>query len=246
MSHKLSSISTLAPKNFVKEDTKAKTQYFAQEIAERQKILYAQAKYSILIILQGIDASGKDGLVASVFSGLNPLGCDVSAFKAPTEDEKKHDFLWRIHAKTPARGMIHIFNRSHYEDLLVPVVNKWIDKDTIENRITDINNFEKMLENNGTIILKFYLHISRSEQRQRLMERETNPKKFWKHNDGDWDTRKKWKGYMSAYETIFKKCAAPKWTIVPADQNWYKEYIVAKHVLEAIDNLKLEYPKLMK
>jgi PPK2 family polyphosphate:nucleotide phosphotransferase len=243
MSHKLSSISTRAPKSLVKDDIKAKTQVLVQKIAEHQKILYAQSKYSMLIILQGIDASGKDGLIANVFSGLNPLGIDVAAFKAPTEDERKHDFLWRIHQQTPARGMIHIFNRSHYEDILVPVVHQQIDKNTLHQRVRDINNFESMLENNGTVILKFYLHISREEQKERLLERQTNPKKFWKHNDGDWETRKKWKDYMDTYEYIFEKCNKPEWQVVPADQNWFKEYTVASKVCAAIEKLKLEYPK---
>ncbi len=237
------STSTHAPKNFVKENTKAKTIVFRKKIAEYQKVFYAEGKYSILIILQGLDASGKDGLVANVFSGLNPFGCNVSAFKAPTSEESSHDFLWRIHKEAPAKGMIHIFNRSHYEDLLVPVVNKLIDKNQIEQRIDDINNFERMLENNGTIILKFYLHISSEEQHERLLERQTNPKKFWKHDDQDWNTRSKWASYMKTYEDIFQHCNNPKWHIVPADQNWYKEYLVAKKVCETLENLKLEYPK---
>lgn len=246
MSHKLNTISPLAPKHLDKEKTKAKTHDMVQKIAAHQKILFAQAKYSLLIILQGIDAAGKDGLIADVFTGLNPLGCNVKAFKTPTPEELSHDFLWRVHSQTPAKGMIHIFNRSHYEDILVPVVNGEVDHTMVKKRIRDINNFESLLEDNGTVVLKFYLHISREEQRQRLLERQTNPKKYWKHNDGDWETRKKWKCYMEAYETIFRECNQPKWTIVPADQNWYKEYIVAKKVLDALDNLKLEYPKLMK
>jgi PPK2 family polyphosphate:nucleotide phosphotransferase len=242
----LSSTSTHAPKSFSKEKFKEKTLHYRKKIAEYQKVFYAEQKYSLLIILQGLDASGKDGLIANVFSGLNPFGCNVAAFKAPTTTELAHDFLWRIHQNTPAKGMIHIFNRSHYEDLLVPVVNKQIDKKTIEHRVRDINNFEKMLEDNGTIILKFYLHISREEQKQRLEERQTNPKKFWKHNDLDWSTREKWDKYQNAYEDIFKDCNNPKWEIVPADQNWYKEYLVSKKVCETMESLKLEYPKLKK
>jgi len=205
MSHKLSSISTLAPKHLDKEKTKAKTQAMVQKIADHQKVLYAQAKYSILIVLQGIDASGKDGLIADVFTGLNPLGCNVKAFKAPTPEERAHDFLWRIHMQTPERGMIHIFNRSHYEDILVPVVHKEIGNETTKKRIQDINNFESLLQDNGTVILKFYLHISREEQRKRLMERQTNPKKFWKHNDGDWETRKKWKSSVPSLRSSIRQ-----------------------------------------
>ncbi|MCX6313069.1 MAG: polyphosphate kinase [Bacteroidetes bacterium] len=242
----LKAISTRAPKNLAKEKIKAKTIVYRAKIAEFQKVFYAEQKYSLLIILQGIDASGKDGLVANVFSGLNPFGCNVAAFKSPTPEEAAHDFLWRIHNKTPGNGMIHIFNRSHYEDLLVPVVNKLMNKDQIDRRIHNINNFERLLEDNGTIILKFYLHISRAEQEQRLLERQTNPKKFWKHDDHDWSTREKWDAYMNAYETIFHNCNKPEWEIVPADQNWYKEYLVSKKVCETLEKLKLEYPKVEK
>jgi PPK2 family polyphosphate:nucleotide phosphotransferase len=239
---KFLSTSTRAPKSANKEKTKVKTELLRKEIAELQKILYAQGKHSLLIILQGIDASGKDGLIANVFSGLNPLGCAVFAYKAPTKDEAAHDFLWRIHKNTPPRGMIHIFNRSHYEDLLVPVVNNQLDKEQVRNRIIDINNFESMLKNNNTHVIKFYLHISKEEQKERLMERKTNPKKFWKHNDGDWATSEKWDSYMQAYDEIFKHCDDPKWNIIPADQNWHKEHLVAKKVFETLCELKLAYP----
>lgn len=238
------SISTRAPKSFNKEKTKAKTEVLRKEIEELQKVLYAQGKHSLLIVLQGIDASGKDGLIANVFSGLNPLGCAVFAYKAPTKEELAHDFLWRIHKNTPPLGMIHIFNRSHYEDLLVPVVEGKLDEIEIKKRISDINNFELMLKNNHTHVLKFYLHISPEEQKERLEERKTNPKKFWKHNDGDWATSRKWKKYMEAYLRIFKYCDYPKWNIIPADQNWYKEYLVAKKVLEAMRELRLAYPSM--
>ena len=233
------SISTRAPKDFEKEKIKAKTDFLKKEIEALQKILYAQAKHSLLIILQGIDAAGKDGLIASVFSG-----CNVYAFKAPTAEELAHDFLWRIHKNTPPKGMIHIFNRSHYEDLLVPVVNKMIDDKQVKSRMADINNFEQLLQNNNTHVLKFYLHISKSEQKERLIERKTNPKKFWKHNDEDWDTNHKFGDFMNAYRNIFKNCNNPEWHIIPADQNWYKEYLVAKKVLNTLQRLKLEYPKL--
>ena len=240
------SISTRAPKGFDKDKFKVKTDFLKKEIEDLQKILYAQAKHSLLLILQGIDASGKDGLIANVFSGLNPLGCNVYAFKAPTADELAHDFLWRVHKNTPPKGMIHIFNRSHYEDLLVPVVNKMIDSKQIKTRIADINNFEQLLYNNNTHVLKFYLHISKDEQKDRLNERKTNPKKYWKHNDEDWETNDKWGAFMNAYRTIFKHCNNPEWNIIPADQNWYKEYLVAKKVLNTLQRLKLEYPKLEK
>jgi len=236
------SVSTRAPESFDKDKTKTKILLLKDEISELQKVLYAESKHSLLLILQGIDASGKDGLIANVFSGLNPLGCSVSAFKVPTLEEDAHDFLWRIHKNTPAKGMIGIFNRSHYESLLVPVVEGEIDQKEINSRIKDINNFEDLLKNNNTIVLKFYLHISKKEQEERLMERQTNPKKFWKHNDSDWSVSHKWDRYMAAYENIFKNCNSPEWHVIPSDQNWYKEYLVAEKVLETLKSLNLKYP----
>jgi PPK2 family polyphosphate:nucleotide phosphotransferase len=240
----LSEISTRAPKSLNKEETKIKTEELLDRIAERQKILFAQRKYSLLIILQGLDASGKDGVIGHVFKGLNPLGVRVKAFRPPSEEEADHDFLWRVHQHAPAKGMISIFNRSHYEDVLVPRINDALDDETLHTRFKDINNFEQLLQNNGTTVLKFYLHVSREEQLERLNERKTNPEKFWKHNDGDWEARRKWKKFNTAYEDIFQKCRKPGWVIVPADQNWYKEYIVSKHVLEALEEMDLVYPPM--
>ncbi|MDB5272175.1 MAG: polyphosphate kinase [Chitinophagaceae bacterium] len=245
--NKLASISTRAPQKLSKDIVKKDTIKLQEEINRLQKILYAQKKYSLLIILQGLDASGKDGLVSNVFAGLNPLGIDVAAFKAPSEEEKGHDFLWRIHSHVPSKGNIQIFNRSHYEDVLVPRVEKWIDIAQVKKRYTFINQFESLLmDENNTVILKFYLHISKEEQLDRLNERKINPEKFWKHNDGDEKTREKWDDYIKAYEGIFTNCNNIPWTIVPSDQNWYKEYIVSKTILTALRKLDLRYPKLGK
>lgn len=243
---KLERIGTRAPEQLDKERVKARTALLRARIADYQKVLYAEGQRSVLIILQGIDASGKDGLIAGVFSGLNPLGVNVTAFKAPAGQELQHDFLWRIHAECPAKGMIQIFNRSHYEDILVPVVSKQLSEKQLQQRIEDINTFERMLERNGTTILKFYLHISREEQLERLRERKKNPAKFWKHNDDDWKQRRKWEEYMRTYEMIFRKCNDPQWNIIPADQNWYKEYLVAMVVYKKLRRLKLRYPELNK
>ena len=240
---KLNKTSTLSPKNFEKETTRKETQILSARIHELQKVLYAQNTKSLLVILQGLDASGKDGLVSRVFSGINPLGCDVKAFKKPSKEELSHDFLWRIHRDTPANGMINIFNRSHYEDVLVPRVENWINLNETKKRFTHINNFEDLLQDSGTTILKFYLHISPAEQKKRLEERLSNPEKFWKHNDEDWTTSTKWDQYMEAYEDIFKHCNSIPWTIVPSDQNWYKEFIVAKKIKETLENMNLQYPK---
>ncbi len=240
----ITKISTRAPKNFDKEKIKAETDLLVQKIGDLQKVFYASSQKGLLVILQGLDASGKDGLVSKVFKGVNPLGCTVHAFKGPTEEELKRDFLWRVHQAIPAKGMIQIFNRSHYEDVLITRVEKWVDDKTAKKRFEHINNFEQLLTDNGTIILKFYLHISREEQVERLTERKTNPEKFWKHNDDDWKTNQKWNSYMNAYNDVFKNCNDPEWTIVPADQNWFKEYIVAKKIYETLQKLKLKYPKM--
>jgi PPK2 family polyphosphate:nucleotide phosphotransferase len=240
----LSKISTRAPKSFDKEKTKLQTTILVDEISELQNILYAQGKYKVLIILQGMDASGKDGAIKAVFKGINPLGCSVKAFKAPNTEEQGYDFLWRIHKNVPEKGMIKIFNRSQYEDILVPTVHKLLPAEIIEKRYKHINQFEEFLVDNDTIILKYYLHISKEEQTQRLQERLTDYKKFWKHNDQDEKEAKLWNNYMKVYERIFKDCnkAAP-WQIIPADQNWYKEFLIAKSIVESLKGLKLSYNK---
>ena len=239
---KLSKTSTTAPKSFDKEKTKAETLKLVEEISSLQKVLYAQGKYKVLIILQGMDASGKDGTVSTVFKGINPLGCKVQAFKAPTSEELAHDFLWRIHPHVPGKGWIQIFNRSHYEDILVPTVNKLFPKEEIKKRYTHINNFEKLLIDHNTLILKFFLHISKEEQAVRLEERKTNPKKFWKHNDQDSTVAKSWDKYMEVYEQIFNECdKACEWHVIPADQNWYRDHLVAKTIVKALKKLDLKY-----
>jgi PPK2 family polyphosphate:nucleotide phosphotransferase len=243
MAFHLDKISTRAPKELDKEKIKGKTDAILEKIAVLQKILYAQKKFSLLIILQGLDAAGKDGLIGKVFKGLNPLGVNVHGFRKPTEEEAAHDFLWRVHARTPAKGMIGIFNRSHYEEVLVPRVEGQIDAKEVKRRMQDINNFEKLIQHNGTQVLKFYLHISRDEQLERLKERKNNPEKFWKHNDEDWRTRRRWDKYMEGYEELMVCCNQPDWIIVPSDQNWYKEYIVSSEVLRVLKKLPLEYPK---
>lgn len=234
--------STRAPGSIDKQKTKERLLAIKKDIAHFQKILYAEGERSLLIVLQGVDASGKDGLINDVFSGLNPFGVNVAAFKAPSTEERSHDFLWRIHQECPAKGMIQIFNRSHYEDILVPSVNKLLDEKVIRRRMADINRFESMLSNEGTTILKFYLHVSRKEQAIRLRERQTNPEKFWKHNDDDWKARRKWDAYMETYEMIFKHCNEVPWEIIPSDQNWYKEYLVALKVRDTLKKMKLQFP----
>lgn len=242
---KLSEISTLPPKKVEKERIKEETSIILQELDELQNLLYAQQQYSVLIVLQGMDASGKDGLIRNVMSSLNPQGVDIQSFKAPTAQELGHDFLWRIHQHAPPKGYIQVFNRSHYEDVLVQRVHKWVDEKTIYKRMEAINVFEQLLaEHNNTQILKFYLHISPEEQQQRLKERTTNPRKMWKYNKNDEVEAKLWKKYMEAYDDVFKHCSDIPWTIVPADHNWYKEYLVARMLRDTLRGLKMKYPKL--
>lgn len=243
----LSNIPTVPDERVNKDECKMEMKALHKELLELQKVLYAQGKYSVLVIFQGLDASGKDGAVNEVFSGINPLGCSVKAFKAPSKEELSYDFLWRVHKYVPAKGMIQVFNRSHYEDVLVPKVEEWVNNDVIQNRYFHINNFEKLLQDHDTLVLKFYLHISREEQKQRLQERLTDPKKFWKHNDNDSATSEKWDKYMEAYNLIFSKCnAVAPWHIIPSDVNWYKEYLIAKELVEELKKLDLKYPTFNK
>jgi len=225
---KLNSISTKAPKKFDKEQTKSKTGAILTELDELQNLLYAESKHAILVIIQGMDASGKDGVVRNVFGNLNPQGVTVQSFKVPTPLELSHDFLWRIHRHAPPKGMIQLFNRSHYEDILVTRVHKIIDDATVQKRMKAINDFEDLLtRHNNTHILKFYLHVSKEEQQQRLEERLSDKTKQWKYNEKDFEEAKFWNDYMKVYEDCFKDCNTIPWTIVPADQNWYKESLLS-------------------
>lgn len=244
---KLTEISTRAPKDLEKETIKKKTAAIKNELDELQYLMYAENKHSLLVILQGLDGSGKDGLIRNVFGGLNPQGVSVKSFKVPTEEELSHDFLWRVHEHTPEKGRIMIFNRSHYEDILVTRVNKIIDDKTARKRMRAINDFEELLTvNNSTQILKFYLHISQKEQQERLTERMHNPSKMWKYNEKDHEEAKKWNNYVQVYEECFEKCSVVPWTIVPADQNWYKEFVVASVLHGLLKSLDMHYPRLKK
>jgi PPK2 family polyphosphate:nucleotide phosphotransferase len=244
---KLKDISTRAPKEWDKEETKTKTAGIMEKLNELQNLLYAELKHSVLVVLQGMDASGKDGVIRKVFGALNPQGVRVQSFKAPTELELSHDFLWRIHSVVPPKGTIQIFNRSHYEDVLITRVHKWIDDKMAKKRMKAINDFEQLLqEHNSTTILKFYLHISPEEQEERLKERVHNPSKQWKYNEKDFEEAKLWDDYQAAYEDCFEHCNDVPWTIVPADQNWYKEYIIAQTLEKALEKLNMQYPGLKK
>lgn len=243
----LNNIDTRAPKKFVKEETQAATEKLLIEIDELQNLMYAENKHSILLILQGMDASGKDGLVRDVFSHVNPNGVVVHSFKVPTEEEMSHDFIWRLHDKVPPKRMIYIFNRSHYEDILVTRVHGWCDDDLAKKRMKAINDFEELLEvHNNTTILKCYLHISREEQLERLQERMSIPSKMWKYNANDIVESGHWEKYMQYYEEAFENCNEVPWHIIPSDQNWYKEYLVAKLLYETMKGFEMKFPGLKK
>ena len=243
----LSTISTRAPKDLDKSEIKEKTEKILAELDELQNLLYAEGKHSVLVVIQGMDGSGKDGVIRNVLGNMNPQGVTVKSYKAPTADELSHDFLWRIHQHAPAKGMIQVFNRSHYEDILVTRVHKWCDDETARKRMAAINDFEKLLqEHNNTHILKFYLHVSPEEQHERLSERMKDPAKMWKYNEKDFEEAKLWDVYMEMYEDCFANCNNPEWTIVPADQNWYKEYIIATALCDLLKGLDMQFPGMKK
>jgi len=240
----LADIDTIPPEDLGKQKTKEKSDELRDELSDLQQRLYAQSRYAVLVVIQGMDASGKDGAVKNVFSGINPAGCNVTSFKAPTEEETKHDFLWRIHRACPPKGMIHIFNRSHYEDILVPSVHKTVDEGIISKRYDMINDFEKLLTNSDTILLKFYLHVSEKEQLERINERQKDPFKKWKYQEGDITEVRHRKEYMKVYEQIFDTCSnAAPWHIVPSDKNWYKEYCILNTIVSTLHQYDIHYPE---
>jgi PPK2 family polyphosphate:nucleotide phosphotransferase len=209
---------------------------------ELQHFLYAENRRSLLICLQGLDASGKDGTVSHVFRGMDPQGVSVAAFKAPTGEELAHDFLWRIHARVPARGRVGIFNRSHYEDVLVVRVHKLVPKDVWSARYDRINEFEKNLADAGTTILKIYLHISEDEQLRRFEKRLDDPLRQWKISESDYEERKLWPAYIEAFEDVFHKTSTPHapWYIIPANHKWFRDHAVASIVVEKMESFGLK------
>lgn len=244
---KLSAIDTKAPKKLNKEQTKLATTKLLIQLAELQNLLYASNSHSILLVIQGMDASGKDGLIKDVLGSLNPQGVSITSYKAPTTEELSHDFLWRIHRDAPAKGMIKVYNRSHYEDVLVTRVHGWCNDALATKRITAINHYESLLtQHANTTIIKLYLHISQSEQHKRLTERMQDPAKMWKYNANDWEESKLWPTYMKMYEAAITQTNAVPWHIIPADQNWYKEHLVTQLLVKAIISLNLKYPGLKK
>ncbi|MFT4758731.1 MAG: PPK2 family polyphosphate:nucleotide phosphotransferase [Paraglaciecola sp.] len=239
---KLNKISTKPPKNADKKALKEATKSYAKRLGELQAVLRAEGKHSVLVIFQGMDASGKDGAVKNVFKYCLHDGVSVHSFKKPTNEEFAHDFIWRVHKQCPAKGQVQIFNRSHYEDILVQRVHGWIPESRVEKRMAAINAFEDLLQfDNNTVVLKFFLHLSKDQQKLELEERLHEPDKFWKHNDGDWEERKYWDKYQQCYEYVLNESAIP-WTIVPVDDRWYRDYVVSKAIVEALEELDMEYP----
>ena len=228
-------------------DKAATVAIFAQlnaRLVELQELLYAEHKHKVLVVLQAMDTGGKDGVIRKVFSGVNPLGIHVASFKAPTVAELDHDYLWRVHQCVPGKGEMVVFNRSHYEDVLITRVEGWIDDRTAKARFRQINDFETMLVEEGTIILKFFLHISRDEQKQRLQERLDDPAKKWKFNPGDLVARGKWDDYQRVYEDAINATSSQHapWYIVPADRNWVRDLYVCSVLVEVLSKLKMQYP----
>lgn len=232
-------------KEWDREKTEEKTEKILQKIGMLQNKMYAQNKFSLLLVLQGMDASGKDGVTKGLLKYCNPLGIKIHSFKKPSEDEYAHDFLWRVHQEVPRKGDMQIFIRSHYEDILVPSVEKFIPAEVIEKRYKVINDFEKLLENNDTVILKFFMNVSKETQKERLMERVELKEKHWKHKDGDWVTREKFDEYLAVYEKILNTCDTIPWHLVPCDKNWQKLYYIADVVLKTLEGLDLKWPELV-
>jgi len=227
-----------------KEDAKSELIKINEEVEKLQELLFAEKKHKLLIVLQAMDTGGKDGVIRSVFEGVNPSGVRVASFKVPTQIELEHDYLWRIHQQTPAKGEIVIFNRSHYEDVLVVRVHNLVEKEIWSARYDQINAFEKILFEEGTTIIKFFLHISKDEQKERLQERIDIPEKRWKFSSGDLKERTLWDDYQKAYEDVLQKTStnyAP-WYLIPSDRNWYRDYLIGTILLEKLKSLKMKYP----
>jgi len=239
---RLSKISTLPPDNLEKEKAVAETKNMVKQIGELQHVLYAEKKQALLVVLQGMDGSGKDGAVNNVFATCSPSGVRVSTFKKPTDEEFAHDFLWRVHKVTPQKGMIQIFVRSHYEDVLIQRVHGWISEERALKRIAAINAFEELLEfDNNTKVVKFFLYLSREQQKLELQERIDDPKKRWKHNPADWKEAELWDKYMDCYEDAINRSSIP-WHIAPVDRRWYRDYAIAGAVSKTLARMNPKLP----
>ena len=216
-----------------------------QRLDELQYLLYAENRHALLVVLQGMDAAGKDGTIRHVMTGLNPQGCRVESFKEPSAEEADHDFLWRIHRAVPAKGNIAIFNRSHYEDVLVVRVHQLVPKQVWAARYDQINEFERFLAENGIVVVKFFLHISKGEQKRRFQERLETPEKHWKISPADFAERRHWGAYISAYEAALSRCNTPAgpWYVIPSDKKWFRNLAVSQILVETLAELDMKFPK---
>jgi len=230
-------------KGLKKTEGEAQLQVLGAELIELEELMYAACRHSLLIVLQGMDTSGKDGAIRSLLGHLNAQATSVASFKVPTPKELAHDFLWRVHLEAPAKGGATIFNRSHYEDVVVVRVHNYVPEDVWKGRYKRINDFEQLLADSNTVVLKFFLHISKEEQKERLLEREQDSTKAWKLNVGDWKERDLWDAYMEAYEDAIRRCSAPHapWFIVPANRKWFRNLAIAERVVEALRPLKKDW-----
>jgi PPK2 family polyphosphate:nucleotide phosphotransferase len=228
-----------------KDEGEAALAEMNRRLESLQELLWAEHKHKLLIVLQAMDTGGKDSTIRHVFEGVNPQGVDVHSFGVPTEEELAHDYLWRVHRYTPGNGEIAIFNRSHYEDVLVVRVHNLVPKEVWRRRYQHINAFEKLLADEGATILKFFLHISKEEQKKQLQERLEDPTKRWKFRKGDLVDRKHWDDYMRAYEDVLSKTStsyAP-WYIVPGDRRWYRNLVISQVIINTLENLNMRYPE---
>ena len=227
-----------------KKSTKAERKRHLDRLQELQEVLWAENKHALLIVLQATDAGGKDGTIKHVFRGVNPQGCRVTSFKVPTKEELDHDFLWRVHKAVPGRGEIGIFNRSHYEDVLVVRVANLVPEAVWQQRYEQINQFEKLLADTGTTILKFFLHISREEQKARFEARLEDPTKSWKFSKDDLRKREDWDEYVLAFEQALSRCSTPwaPWYVIPANHKWYRNLAISQIIVDALEKLEMKYP----
>jgi len=233
------------PKGLDREAAAARFATLTEELRDLQHLMYAEDRRSLLVVLQGRDAAGKDGTIRHVFGPVNPQGCKVTSFKVPSKLEASHDFLWRCHLAAPERGLIKIFNRSHYEDVLVVRVHDLVPKSVWSRRYDHINAFERLLADNGTTILKFYLHIDPDEQLERFKKRIENPKKNWKISDADYSERPFWDSYTRAFEDALSKCSTPfaPWFVIPANRKWLRNLVIADIVVKTMHGMKMDYPE---
>jgi PPK2 family polyphosphate:nucleotide phosphotransferase len=231
-------------KDELHDEAKKETEVYLRKLFEQQVLLYAEHKHSILVVLQALDAGGKDGTIKHVFTALNPQGTFVTSFKQPTPAELMHDFLWRVHPHAPGKGEIAIFNRSHYEDVLVPRVHKLIGKETWTKRYQQIRDFESLLSENGTTILKFFLHISKEEQLARFAQRLDDPKRNWKISESDYTERLLWDDYIEAFEDGIRATSTKQapWYVIPADHKWFRNLAVSQIMADTMEDLKLSFP----